>query len=84
MIAVEGRAINRMTHTQCLAKSIHDTAWSQFIDLIAYKAASAGWRFVAVNPAYTSQDCARSVGIGVALPRRPHLDVPLLWTGAGP
>ncbi len=59
VIAVEDLAVNRMTHTQCLAKSIHDAAWSQFTDLIAYKAAWAGRRFVAVNPAYTSQDCSQ-------------------------
>jgi putative transposase len=51
-------SVNRMTHNHCLAKSIHDAAWSQFTDLIAYKAAWAGRRYVAVNPAYTSQDCS--------------------------
>jgi putative transposase len=59
LIAVEDLAVNRMTHTHCLAKSIHDAAWSQCADLIAYKAAWAGRRFVAVNPAYTSQDCSQ-------------------------
>jgi putative transposase len=59
VIAVEDLAVNRMMHNHCLAKSIHDAAWSQFADLIAYKAAWAGRRFVAVNPAYTSQDCSQ-------------------------
>ena len=59
VIAVEDLSVNRMTHTHCLAKSIHDAAWSQFADLITYKAAWAGRRFVAVNPAYTSQDCSQ-------------------------
>jgi putative transposase len=58
LIAVEDLAVNRMTHTHCLAKSIHDAAWSQFTALIAYKAAWAGRQYVAVNPAYTSQDCS--------------------------
>ncbi len=58
LIAVEDLSVNRMTHTHCLAKSIHDVAWSQFTALIAYKAAWAGRRYVAVNPAYTSQDCS--------------------------
>ncbi len=57
LIAVEDLAVNRMMHNHCLAKSIHDAAWSQFADLLAYKAASAGRKYVAVNPAYTSQDC---------------------------
>jgi putative transposase len=59
LIAVEDLSVNRMTHTHCLAKSIHDAAWSQFADLLSYKAAWAGRRYVAVNPAYTSQDCSQ-------------------------
>jgi putative transposase len=47
-----------MVHNHCLAKSIHDAAWSQFADLLAHKAAWAGRKDVAVNPAYTSQDCS--------------------------
>ena len=67
LIAVEDLSVNRMTHTQhtqhtqhthCLAKSIQDAAWSQFADRLSYKAAWAGRRYVAVNPAYTSQDCS--------------------------
>jgi putative transposase len=58
LIAVEKLSVNRMAHNHCLAKSIHDAAWSQFADLLAYKAAWAGRRYVAVNPAYTSQDCS--------------------------
>jgi putative transposase len=59
VIAVEDLAVNRMVHTHCLAKSIHDAAWSQFADLLSYKAAWAGRKVVAVNPAYTSQDCSQ-------------------------
>jgi len=59
VIAVEDLSVNRMTHNHCLAKSIHDAAWSQFADLLSYKAAWAGRRYVAVNPAYTSQDCSQ-------------------------
>jgi putative transposase len=59
LIAVEDLSVNRMTHNHCLAKSIHDAAWSQFANLLAYKAAWAGRKFVSVNPAYTSQDCSR-------------------------
>jgi putative transposase len=59
LIVVEDLSVNRMVHNHCLAKSIHDAAWSQFADLLAYKAAWAGRTFVAVNPAYTSQDCSQ-------------------------
>jgi putative transposase len=59
LMAVEDLSVNRMTHTHCLAKSIHDAAWSQFASLLSYKAAWAGRKYVAVNPAYTSQDCSQ-------------------------
>jgi putative transposase len=59
LIAVAELSVKQMTHHQGLAKSIHDAAWSQFADLLSYKAAWAGRRCVAVNPAYTSQDCSR-------------------------
>jgi putative transposase len=58
LIAIEDLSVNRMTHNHCLAKSIRDAAWSQFAAYLAHKAAWAGRRFVAVNPAYTSQDCS--------------------------
>ena len=58
VLAVEDLSVNRMVHTHCLAKSIHDAAWTQFAAYIAHKAAWAGRRFLAVNPAYTSQDCS--------------------------
>jgi len=44
-----------------LAKSIHDAAWSQLRRLIAWKAAWANRRYIAVNPAHTSQDCLAAV-----------------------
>jgi putative transposase len=59
LIAVEDLSVNRMVHTHCLAKSIHNVAWSQFASLLSYKAAWAGRKYVAVNPAYTSQDCSQ-------------------------
>jgi IS605 OrfB family transposase len=59
LLAVADWSVNRMTHNQCLANRIHDVAWSQFADLLSYKAAGAGRSYVAVNPAYTSQDCSR-------------------------
>jgi putative transposase len=41
-----------------LNKSIHDAGWSCFLSILACKAAWAGKRVEAVNPAYTSQDCS--------------------------
>jgi putative transposase len=45
-----------------LAKGISDAGWSQFLSILAAKAAYAGRRVVAVPPAYTSQTCS---GCGV-------------------
>jgi putative transposase len=57
-IAVEDLSVRNMVANHTLAKSIHDAAWTRFADLIACKAVWAGRRHVAVNPAYTSQDCS--------------------------
>jgi len=59
IIAVEDLSVNRMVHNHCLATSISDAAWSMFSAFLSYKAANAGRRFIAVNPAYTSQDCSQ-------------------------
>lgn len=57
-ISVEDINVNRMIHNHCLAKSIADAAWSGFLQYTTYKAEWAGRRIVAVNPAYTSQQCS--------------------------
>ena len=49
-----------------LNKSIHDAGWGQFLSILAFKAACAGKRVEAVNPAYTSQDCS---GCGARVPK---------------
>jgi putative transposase len=59
IIAIEDLSVNRMMHNHCVAKSIADAAWSQFAVHLTYKAAYAGKMAIAVNPAYTSQDCSQ-------------------------
>jgi putative transposase len=59
VIAVEDLHVNRMVHNHCLSKSIHDASWSEFFSKLACKAEEAGRHYVAVSPAYTSQDCSR-------------------------
>lgn len=59
IIAVEDLQINRMVHNHCLAKSITDAAWGQFAAFLSWKAESAGRKYIAVNPSYTSQDCSQ-------------------------
>ncbi len=59
VVATEDLSVNQMVHNHCLAKSISDAAWSQFTTYLQYKAENAGRSYVAINPAYTSQDCSR-------------------------
>jgi putative transposase len=57
-IAVEDLSVNRMVHNHCLAKSIVDAAWAEFVSMVNVKAEWAGRSCIAVNPAYTSQECS--------------------------
>jgi putative transposase len=41
-----------------LSKSISDAAWGLFLNLLCFKAESAGRTAVKVNPAFTTQDCS--------------------------
>lgn len=58
VIAVENLRLNQMGREVRFAKGIHDAAWGQFFRCLSEKAASAARMFVAVSPAYTSQDCS--------------------------
>ena len=57
VIAAEKLNVKGMQGNHCLAKSIGDAAWSQFRNVLAVKAASAGRAYIEVDPRYTSQDC---------------------------
>ena len=41
-----------------LNRSIMDSGWGYFLDMLSYKAEEAGKRVIKVNPAYTSQICS--------------------------
>ena len=57
VIAVEKLNVKGMIKNHCLAKSISDASWSMFRSVLTQKAESAARDVIAVNPAYTSQDC---------------------------
>ena len=57
-IAVENLNVKAMLQNHCLAKSIADASWSMFRSVLTQKAESAARQLVAVEPAYTSQDCS--------------------------
>jgi len=62
MIYHEALQPANMVRNHHLAKSITDAGWGAFLIILTHKAAWAGRRIVAVNPAYTSQTCS---GCGV-------------------
>jgi putative transposase len=58
VLVVEKLNTKNMLSSRYLAKSISDASWTMFRNVLTYKAESAGRVIVAVNPAYTSQDCS--------------------------
>jgi putative transposase len=58
LIAYEDLRIKNMVKNHCLAKSINDASWYQFRCWIEYFGKVFKKATVAVNPAYTSQDCS--------------------------
>lgn len=65
--AFKRELIARMGQHPTLAKGIYDASWGMFANVLSEKAASAARTYVAVNPAYTSQDCS-SCGTRQAMP----------------
>ena len=56
-VAIEDLNIKGMVQNHRLAKHISDAGWSNFINMLCYKAESAGCRVDKVNPRHTSQRC---------------------------
>jgi putative transposase len=54
--------VRNMVKNHHLAKSISDAGWGGFLTILAFKAANAGRKVIAVDPAYTGQACS---GCGV-------------------
>ncbi len=56
-IAYEDLNISGMMKNHHLARAIGESSWGNFIQLLQYKAESAGCVVVGMNPQYTSQTC---------------------------
>jgi putative transposase len=91
-----GYAHNGARRKAGLNKSIQDAGWRRFLSILAFKAACAGKRVEAVNPAYTTQDCSgcgeriyKSLSVrthvctncGLILDRDEHAAKNILWRG---
>ena len=58
-IALEDLRVRNMVRNHHLSKSILDSGWATFRQLLTYKAESAGSEIAFVNPAYTSKCCSQ-------------------------
>jgi len=58
-IATEDLAVKEMIENSYNAKNKIDSSWSTFLNMMLYKAESAGRTFVQVDPKNTSQICSR-------------------------
>ncbi|MBD1931457.1 MULTISPECIES: RNA-guided endonuclease InsQ/TnpB family protein [Cyanophyceae] len=58
LVAYEDLRIKNLVKNHCLAKSINDAGWYQFRKWLEYFGVKFGRVTVAVNPAYTSQNCS--------------------------
>jgi len=58
-IAIENLNIKNMVRNHHLAKSITDASWSRFIQILEYKAESAGIQVMKVDAKNTTQKCSQ-------------------------
>jgi putative transposase len=71
-IAVEALNIKKLSRGE-FAKDIYDAGWSGFLQMLAYKAESAGRKLIAVNPSGTSQTCICGATVRKKLTDRNHV-----------
>ncbi|NEO38522.1 MAG: transposase [Moorea sp. SIOASIH] len=58
LVAYEDLRIRNLVKNYCLAKSINDAGWYQFRKWLEHFGTKFGRVTVAINPAYTSQNCS--------------------------
>ncbi|NEO19943.1 MULTISPECIES: transposase [unclassified Moorena] len=58
VVAYEDLRVINLVKNHCLAKSINDAGWYQFRKWLEYFGQKFGRQTIAVNPAYTSQNCS--------------------------
>ena len=74
LVAYEDLRVKNLGKNHCLAKSINDAGWYQFREWLEYFGQKFGRITVAVNPAYTSQNCSNcSEVVKKSLSTRTHV-----------
>ncbi len=74
LVAYEDLRIKNLVRNHCLAKSINDAGWYQFRKWLEYFGVKMGKVTVAVNPAYTSQNCSNcGAVVKKSLSTRTHI-----------
>jgi len=74
LIAYEDLRIKNLVKNHCLAKSINDAGWYQFRKWLEHFGVKFGKITIAVNPAYTSQECfCCGVIVKKSLSMRTHI-----------
>jgi putative transposase len=74
MVSVEKLNISGMIKNHHLAKSIQDSAWNTFANMLDYKLKMLGRYLIEVNPRYTSQKCSKcGVLVSKSLSVRTHI-----------
>ena len=56
--AVERLNIGNMVKSHALAQSIYNASWNRFVQMLSYKAESAGMRVIKVDARDTTQECS--------------------------
>ena len=73
LVAIENLRVRNMIKNHKLAKSIADAAWYKFREWLEYFGSIYGVPVIAVEPAYTSQNCSNCGGLVVkTLSTRTH------------
>lgn len=72
LIAVEDLNVKGLA-SGMLAKSVHDAGWTNFINMLTYKAEDAGRLLIKVDPRGTSQTCTCGATVRKTLKDRWHL-----------
>ena len=78
VIAVEDLTIKGLAGGR-LAKSVQDAGWGGFLQILAYKAESAGRKLCAVDPRGTSQTCVCGAKVPKRLWDREHVCTACGW-----